>query len=198
MNRHLTLMGPGSRVVYNSDTIEPGEAAEGVQLCPLPIAELTDNNRNKLVQNTVALGAVTFLLRLGFDVLEASLTAQFQRKGQDVVDENVAMARAGFDYTSSNFEPLPRPSSRQPKPFGCLDRQRGLSDGWGRGGREVLLCVPHESCDRGSPLDGEERPRPRHHGPPNRGTKSASPTWPSEPPTQARGRCARPPAAALR
>ena len=81
MNRHLTLMGPGSRVVFTSDTIEPGEAAEGVQLCPLPIAELTDNNRNKLVQNTVALGAVAFLLGLEFDVLKASLTAQFQRKG---------------------------------------------------------------------------------------------------------------------
>jgi len=26
MNRHLGLMGPGSRVVFNSDTIQPGQA----------------------------------------------------------------------------------------------------------------------------------------------------------------------------
>ena len=30
MDRHLHLMGPGSKVIYNSDTIEPGTAAEGV------------------------------------------------------------------------------------------------------------------------------------------------------------------------
>src|SRR5437764_13265880 len=34
MNRHLGLLGPGAAVIYNSDTIKPGEAAGGVQLCP--------------------------------------------------------------------------------------------------------------------------------------------------------------------
>ena len=54
MNRHLGLMTDGGRVRFNGDKIKPGKAADGVLLCPLPIAELTDNNRNKLIQNTVA------------------------------------------------------------------------------------------------------------------------------------------------
>ncbi len=142
MSRHLTLMGPGSRVVYNSDTIEPGEAAEGVQLCPLPIAELTDNNRNKLVQNTVALGAMTFLLGLEFDVLEASLTAQFQRKGQDVVDENVAMARAGFDYTNSHFEPFPDPAPANAKPLAVWTGNDALAMGGAAAGVKFYCAYP--------------------------------------------------------
>src|SRR5882672_9547662 len=34
MDRHLTLMGDGSAVLYNADRIRPGEPAAGVQMCP--------------------------------------------------------------------------------------------------------------------------------------------------------------------
>ena len=45
MDRHLGLLGPGAAVIYNGETIKPGAHAEGVQLCPLPISELTHNSR---------------------------------------------------------------------------------------------------------------------------------------------------------
>ena len=81
MNRHLGLMGPGARVIFNGDTIKPGAAGQGVQLCPMPVKELTDNSKNKLVQNTVALGVTMSLLGLDFQILADTLTQQFQRKG---------------------------------------------------------------------------------------------------------------------
>ncbi len=37
MDRHLGLMGPGGRVIFDSDKIKPSELPEGVQLCPMPI-----------------------------------------------------------------------------------------------------------------------------------------------------------------
>ena len=104
MDRHRGLMGPGTHVLFNSDAIEPGEAtSDGARLCPLPIKELTDDNRNKLVQNTVAVGAIVRLMGFEFDVLEEVLKQQFQRKGQAVVDENVAVARAGYEHAVANF-----------------------------------------------------------------------------------------------
>src|SRR6266850_4658731 len=57
MDRHLGLLGPGAAVVYNGETVRPGAAADGVQLCPLPVSELTHNSRNKVEQNTLAVGA---------------------------------------------------------------------------------------------------------------------------------------------
>ena len=36
MDRHLGILGPGSRVLYNSDKVEPGEVPDGVVLCPMP------------------------------------------------------------------------------------------------------------------------------------------------------------------
>src|SRR3977135_177699 len=57
MDRHLRLLGPGAAVVYNGETVKPGESADGVQLCPLPVSQLTQNSRNKVEQNTLAVGA---------------------------------------------------------------------------------------------------------------------------------------------
>ena len=104
MGRHLNLMGPGSRVVYNADSITPGDVNDGVHLCGLPVSDLSES-RNRLVQNTIAVGAIMSLMGVDFDVLEESLSLRFQRQGQNVIDENVRVARAGFNYASENFVP---------------------------------------------------------------------------------------------
>src|SRR5437588_9060242 len=46
MDRHLGLLREGAACLYNADTIKPGIAAEGVDLCPLPVSELADITRN--------------------------------------------------------------------------------------------------------------------------------------------------------
>ena len=140
-------------MIFNSDNVEAGEAQEGVHDCPLPVAELTDNNRNKLVQNTVALGTIMHLLDLDFQILEDILTMQFQRKGQEVIDENIAVARAGFDYAKINFESFPDSVPVGPKPLAVWTGTRRWLWGRRRGG-EILLCLPDESIDPSSPLDG--------------------------------------------
>ena len=104
MDRHLNLMGPGSRVIYNGDSITPGEVNDGVHMCPMPVADLSAS-RNRLVQNTIAVGAIMSLMGVDFEVLEESLSLRFQRQGQNVIDENVRVARAGFDYAAENFVP---------------------------------------------------------------------------------------------
>src|ERR1700752_3698133 len=57
MNRHLRLMRAGSAVLFNSDTITPAAAADGVQLCPFSVKALAPTIRGDLVQNTIALAA---------------------------------------------------------------------------------------------------------------------------------------------
>ena len=76
MDRHLGLMGPGTRVIFNSDTIKPGQARDGAQLCPMPVAQIADSGRNTLIQNTVAVGAFMSLLGLDFQILEDSLNLE--------------------------------------------------------------------------------------------------------------------------
>ena len=141
MDRHLRVMGPGATVVFNSDTIKPGEAREGVQLCPIPVAELT-KSRNKLMQNTVAVGTIMSLLGQDFEALEESLTLRFQRQGQTVVDENVGAARAGFDYATTNFQAIPDPVPTGPKPLAVWAGNDALAMGGAAAGVKFYSAYP--------------------------------------------------------
>ena len=102
MDRHLERMRAGSSVLYDGDRVKPGAAAEGVQLCPLPLAQLA---RNILYYNTAAVAAVLRLVGVELKPFEEMLAQQFQRKGEAVVEENVTAARAGYDYAGAHFKP---------------------------------------------------------------------------------------------
>src|SRR5919198_6058757 len=106
MDRHLHLMQAGSVVLYNADKIHPGTPADDVQLCPFSVKELAPTAKGDLVQNTIALAAALNLIGVDFQILEEILSLQFQKKGQAAVDENVGVARAGYEHAAGNFKPL--------------------------------------------------------------------------------------------
>ena len=142
MNRHLRLLGAGGRVIFDSDKIRPGESAEGVQLCPIPVKELSNRSRNKVIQNTIALGVITYLLRLDFDVLEKALKLQFGRKGEAVVEENTGAARAGYDYAAANFEAYPEPLPTGAKPLALWTGNDALAMGGAAAGVKFYTAYP--------------------------------------------------------
>ena len=141
MDRHLRLMDSGGRVVYNSDLVKPGEAREGVQRCPIPVAEVT-KSRNKLAQNTMAVGAVAALLGLDFQTLQDSLILRFQRQGQRVVDENVGVAQAGYDYVSANYEPISTSVPFGPTPLAVWSGNDALAMGGAAAGMKFYVAYP--------------------------------------------------------
>ena len=104
MDRHLGLLREGAACIYNADAIKPGDAARGTALCPLPVSKLADITRNKIAQNTLAVGAGLNMMGIGFQALEEVLTEQFKKKGAAVVSENVEIARAGYEYAAANFK----------------------------------------------------------------------------------------------
>ena len=142
MDRHLGIMGPGSCVVYNSEAIKPGAPKDGIQLCPMPVVDITGGNRNRLMQNTVALGVALALMKLDFQVLADSLTLQFQRKGQEVVDENVAVARAGFEFAEANFSAFPKEPPVGPKPLAVWVGNDALAMGGAAAGVKFYCAYP--------------------------------------------------------
>jgi 2-oxoglutarate/2-oxoacid ferredoxin oxidoreductase subunit alpha len=105
MDRHLRLLKSGACVLFEAEKIKPGTAAAGVQICPLPMKQLTAGN--KLAANTVAIAATLQMLGVEFQAMEDSLARIFKRKGDAVVAENVGIARAGYDYAAANFKAFP-------------------------------------------------------------------------------------------
>src|SRR5262249_16579794 len=79
LDRHLQELLPGGLALYNSDKVEPSyNPPEGVQLCPLPVPELCAACKElPVMQNTVAVGALSWLMGLDFTGLESVLETTF-------------------------------------------------------------------------------------------------------------------------
>ncbi|HMF12705.1 MAG TPA: 2-oxoacid:acceptor oxidoreductase subunit alpha [Gemmataceae bacterium] len=109
LDRHLRELVAGGLALHNSAKIKPSyEPPEGVQLCPLPVPDLTPAYKElPVMQNTVAVGAVLQLMGLEFAGLESVFKSTFAKKPQ-VVKVNVDAAKAGYDYAGVHFKPLPR------------------------------------------------------------------------------------------
>ena len=107
LDRHLQELKAGGLALYNAGKLKLRyEPPKGVQLCPLPVSELTPAYAElPIMQNTVAVGAAIRLMGLDFTGLESVLQSTFAKKPQ-VVEMNVAAAKAGYDYAAAHFQPL--------------------------------------------------------------------------------------------
>src|SRR5246500_4597189 len=142
MNRHLGLLTDGAACIYNADTITPGVPAKGVQLCPLPVSKLADITRNKVAQNTLAVGAGLSMMGIGFAALEQVLTEQFKKKGEAVVSENIGIARAGYDYASANFPPFAWPLPMTANRYAVLSGNIAMAMGGAAAGVKFYCAYP--------------------------------------------------------
>jgi 2-oxoglutarate/2-oxoacid ferredoxin oxidoreductase subunit alpha len=142
MDRHLKLLTSGAACIYNADTIKPGEAADGVQLCPLPVSELADITRNKVAQNTLAIGAGLHMMGIGFQALQEVLREQFKKKGDAVVAENVSVARAGYDYAAARFTAFTNPLPRTENRYAILSGNVAMAMGGAAAGVKFYCAYP--------------------------------------------------------
>jgi len=142
IDRHLRLLTAGAACIYNADTIKPGEPAEGVQLCPLPVSDLADITRNKVAQNTLAIGAGLNMMGISFQALENVLAEQFKKKGDAVVAENVGIARAGYDYAASKFKPFERPLPMTEHRYAVLSGNIAMAMGGAAAGVKFYCAYP--------------------------------------------------------
>src|SRR5260370_1739546 len=142
MDRHLKLLSPGAACLYNSETIKPGPAADGVQLCTLPVSELADITRNKVAQNTLAIGAGLHMMGIGFAALEEVLREQFKKKGDAVVAENIGVARAGYDYAAAHFTAFANPLPKSENKYAILSGTLALAMGGAAAGVKFYCAYP--------------------------------------------------------
>ena len=142
MDRHLRLLTAGGACIYNADSIKPVEHAEGVQLCPLPVSTLADITKNKVAQNTLAMGAALSMMGIGFQSLESVIREQFGKKVAAVADENIAVARAGYDYATAHFKPFANPIPMTDTKYAVLSGNSALAMGGAAAGVKFYCAYP--------------------------------------------------------
>src|SRR5207247_3433306 len=130
----------GAGGVYDREKVTGGKAADGVQLCAMPMKELTKGN--KLAVNTAALGATLQLLGIESEPLETVIARQFKKKGDAVIAENLAIARAGYDYAAQNFTAFSWKAPRGAKPLGIITGNQAIAMGGAAAGVKFYAAYP--------------------------------------------------------
>ncbi|MCP4542695.1 MAG: 2-oxoacid:acceptor oxidoreductase subunit alpha [Chloroflexi bacterium] len=96
--RHRDSMVEGSAVVYDSalDVSPEKQQGNNVQFLPIPLSDIAqDKAGTVLARNTTALGVAAGLTGLDLEPINSVIRDNFGRKGQAVVDGNLAAVEAG-------------------------------------------------------------------------------------------------------
>lgn len=114
---HKNSVKEGGFILYDSESIK--KKFEEPQFMDIPFRKIAlDVGKSSVMANTVATGAVLGLLGLGLDVLNDILKMTFKKKGEEIIEKNIACAEAGYDYARSNcprceaFE-IPEPEGKK-------------------------------------------------------------------------------------
>ncbi|MBX9942284.1 MAG: 2-oxoacid:acceptor oxidoreductase subunit alpha [Candidatus Obscuribacterales bacterium] len=127
IERHAGEVQEGGVVIFNSDRIkcDPSQVREGVKILGLPMSKVTEEvvkthgPLQAIMQNTVAVGAVCYLANIGLYEPTSVLTDTFSHKGEKVIDLNVGLLKAGFEFAKANCQPLTKEwkFSHKKRPF---------------------------------------------------------------------------------
>lgn len=106
IDKHKDELAPTAVVLFDPAIVKvtPDEVPAGVKLLAVPFLELTKQvGADRLMINTVSVGASLGLFYPQFDVLSQILTDAFGKKGEEVVSINHNTSKAGFDYVQKNY-----------------------------------------------------------------------------------------------
>jgi 2-oxoglutarate ferredoxin oxidoreductase subunit alpha len=97
--RHQAKMVEGGAIVYDSGQVQDLPLpVPGVQLLPVPLSDIAEEKAGiALARNTVALGVAAGLTGFDLGPMESVVRQNFARKGQEVVDGNLAALEAGHE-----------------------------------------------------------------------------------------------------
>lgn len=103
---HKDKISENGALIYDeSIDISSFEFRPDIKKYPIPVAKIiSDLKAIPQMKNTVMLGASFALIGYPFEKLESVLRDEFKRKGEDVVKQNIAVAKAGLDHITQNFK----------------------------------------------------------------------------------------------
>ncbi|MDG6898808.1 MAG: 2-oxoacid:acceptor oxidoreductase subunit alpha [Nitrososphaerota archaeon] len=98
--QHDLLNNEGT-MIFDSSTVRTHDLAEGVRELDVPLTKIAlKYDKRPIMKNTVALGALTSVVGIKFDLLAQVITEQFRKKDASVVENNVNAAREGYEQVA--------------------------------------------------------------------------------------------------
>jgi len=99
--RHEQKLAENGIMLYDSAALK--QQHDKPHFLNVPFADLAEEHGgNKIMANTVAIGAVLGMLGMKLDKLIEIIQSTFKKKGEEVIQGNVKAATAGHDFAVSN------------------------------------------------------------------------------------------------
>jgi len=106
IEQHLPKIVPGGALLYDQEfNVDPAPIKNSQVLpVPVPFNQIAiDTGGNKVMANTAALGAVAGLTRLPLESIFSVIQDNFKKKGESIIQTNIAVAQAAFDYVVAEY-----------------------------------------------------------------------------------------------
>lgn len=105
LDMHVKEIVEGGGVIYDADAVKDYKFPAGIKVYAVPLRKIAmEVGKGAITRNTVGLGASLALLGLDVAKYEEILKEAFIHKGEVVVNNNIAAARAGSDYVNANYQ----------------------------------------------------------------------------------------------
>jgi len=111
LNKHSVLfhkdkISKNGGLIYDSIIdISKYEIRKDIKLFPLPLRKIVEETQaDKRMANVIAMGATLALINYPLDFLNGAITDEFSRKGNEIINKNIEVAKRGFDYIHENFK----------------------------------------------------------------------------------------------
>lgn len=103
---HTPELTEGAAVIFDRDDVDIAESGlDATRFCltPVPLTQVVrDAGGQKIMRNVAALGAVLGHMGFPLEALEASIREQFAHKAPVIAEQNIAVARAGYQHAQEN------------------------------------------------------------------------------------------------
>jgi len=105
IERHKNELVAGGGIIYDEGFKLDKEDLEkrGIRLFPVPLFKIAEEGGSKVMANTAALSAAIGVAEYGFESMAGVIGDDFARKGQSVVDTNLATARKAYDFARQRY-----------------------------------------------------------------------------------------------
>lgn len=140
---HKNELTTHASMIFDPHDFQP-ETTDNLDLLPVPFFQLAkDNKGNFLMRNTVAIGSSIALLGIDFTLLEEMLRREFERKGEEVVNLNINIAKAGYSYVLNTLAKKPWYNlTRKPNGKFLATGNEALAAGAVSGGMKFFAAYP--------------------------------------------------------
>jgi 2-oxoglutarate ferredoxin oxidoreductase subunit alpha len=104
LQRYGQRVRPGGAVFYNTEKFQakPQHVGPDVQLIGVPVMELVGNQQ---MQNTALMGAFMHTVGLDVDAIRELIAERFKKKGDAVIQSNLAAFDKGAEFVGAKFQP---------------------------------------------------------------------------------------------